>query len=422
MQGTYYTLMLGNTLAASFIWGINTLFLLDAGLSNLEAFAANAFFTAGMLIFEIPTGVVADTVGRRASYLIGTVTLAATTALYWLLWVWESPFWAWAIVSVLLGLGFTFFSGAVDAWLVDALTATGYSGSLESVFGRAQIVGGVAMLSGSVLGGVIAQFTDLGVPFLVRAAVLVVMFVVAALLMHDIGFTPDRSENPLQATRTVFRASVRYGLGNPPVRWLMLASPFTAGVGIYVFYALQPYLLELWGDEQAYTVAGLAAALLSGAAIVGGAIAPWVRKLFRRRTSSILLATVSSAVVLLGLGLVRNFWVAIALVAVWGIASAIDDPVHRAYLNDMIPSKQRATVLSFDSLMGSGGGVVFQPLLGRAADLGGYGASLIWSGVITAVAVPFVLLSRAQHARADTAREVNEGADAATDAGTDPTS
>ncbi|HYI51805.1 MAG TPA: MFS transporter [Microbacterium sp.] len=417
VQGTYYTLMLGNTLAASFIWGINTLFLLDAGLSNLEAFAANAFFTAGMLIFEIPTGVVADTVGRRASYLIGTVTLAGTTALYWMLWVWESPFWAWAIVSVLLGLGFTFFSGAVDAWLVDALTATGYHGSLEAVFGRAQIVGGIAMLSGSVLGGVIAQFTNLGVPFLVRACVLVVMFVVAALLMHDIGFTPERGENPLQATRTVFRASVKYGLGNPPVRWLMLASPFTAGVGIYVFYALQPYLLELWGDDQAYTVAGLAAALLSGAAILGGAIAPWVRKLFRHRTSSILLATISSAVVLLGLGLVRNFWVAIALVAVWGIASAIDDPVHRAYLNDMIPSKQRATVLSFDSLMGSGGGVVFQPVLGRVADVGGYGASLIWSGVITAIAVPFILLSRAQHASGDTARDVSDASGSAGEAG-----
>jgi MFS family permease len=307
---------------------------------------------------------------------------------------------------VLLGLGFTFFSGAVDAWLVDALKATGYQGSLESVFGRAQIVGGVAMLSGSVLGGVIAQATDLGVPFLIRGAILLVMFVVAALLMRDLGFVPDRSEGPLQATRTVFRASVRYGLGDPPVRWLMLTSPFTAGVGIYVFYALQPYLLELWGDEEAYTVAGLAAALLSGASILGGALASTVRKLFRRRTSVILLAAVSSAVVLIGLGLVRNFWVAIALVALWGIASAIDDPVHRAYLNDMIPSKQRATVLSFDSLMGSGGGVVFQPVLGRVADVGGYGTSLIWSGVISAVAVPFVLLSRAQRPAADTAREV----------------
>jgi len=412
VQGTYYTLMLGNTLAASFIWGVNTLFLLDAGLSNLEAFSANAFFTAGMLIFEIPTGVVADTVGRRASYLLGTLTLSVTTIMYWLLWVWQSPFWAWAVVSVLLGLGFTFFSGAVDAWLVDALKATGYEGTLETVFGRAQIVGGIAMLSGSVLGGVIAQVTNLGVPFLLRGAVLLLMLVVAALLMHDLGFTPDRSENPLRATRTVFRASIRYGLGNPPVRWLMLTSPFTAGVGIYVFYALQPYLLELWGDEEAYTVAGLAAALVSGAAILGGALAPWVRKLFHHRTSTILLATVSSALVLIGLGLVRNFWVAVALVALWGIASAIDDPVHRAYLNDMIPSKQRATVLSFDSLMGSGGGVVFQPVLGRVADVGGYGASMLWSGLISAAAVPFILLSRAQNSPADTAREVTDRADA----------
>ena len=82
IQRTYLTLMLGNTLAASFIWGINTIFLLDAGLSNLEAFAANAFFTAGMVLFEVPTGIVADTVGRRASYLLGTVTLSASTLLY----------------------------------------------------------------------------------------------------------------------------------------------------------------------------------------------------------------------------------------------------------------------------------------------------------------------------------------------------
>jgi len=406
VQGTYYTLMLGNTVAASFIWGINTLFLLDAGLTNLEAFSANAFFTAGMLIFEIPTGVVADTVGRRASYLLGTVTLATTTVLYWMLWVWHSPFWAWAVVSVLLGLGFTFFSGAVDAWLVDALKATGYEGSLETVFGRAQIVGGIAMLSGSVLGGIVAQATNLGVPFLIRGGILVLMLVVAALLMHDLGFQPDRSERPLRATRTVLRNSVRYGLGDPPVRWLMLTSPFTAGVGIYVFYALQPYLLELWGDEEAYTIAGLAAALLSGASIVGGALAPRVRALVRRRTSVILLATVASALVLIGLGFVQNFWFAVVLVALWGIASALDDPVHRAYLNDMIPSKQRATVLSFDSLMGSAGGVVFQPALGRAADVGGYGTSMIWSGVISAVAVPFVLLSRARQAPADTARQV----------------
>ena len=109
IQRTYLTLMLGNTLAASFIWGSTRCSLLDAGLSNLEAFAANAFFTAGMVIFEIPTGVVADTWGRRISYLLGTLTLAGSTLLYCLMWHFQAPFWAWAIVSMLIGLGFTFF-------------------------------------------------------------------------------------------------------------------------------------------------------------------------------------------------------------------------------------------------------------------------------------------------------------------------
>src|SRR5213078_293890 len=94
---TYFVLLLGNTLAPSLIWGINTIFLLDAGLSNLAPFAANAFFTAGMMVFEIPTGIVADTVGRRASYLLGTVTLAVSTLLYVLLWKIEAPFWEWAV-------------------------------------------------------------------------------------------------------------------------------------------------------------------------------------------------------------------------------------------------------------------------------------------------------------------------------------
>src|SRR3989442_5846483 len=125
---TYLVLLLGNTLAASLIWGINRLFLLDAGLSNLEAFAANAFFTAGMVVFEIATGIVADTWGRRVSYLLGTVSLAGSTLLYYVLWQTSAPFWQWAIVSMLLGLGFTFFSGAVEAWVVDALHFAQYPG------------------------------------------------------------------------------------------------------------------------------------------------------------------------------------------------------------------------------------------------------------------------------------------------------
>ncbi|MEV8149690.1 MFS transporter [Arthrobacter sp. NPDC080073] len=412
IQSIFLTLTLGNTLAASFIWGINTLFLLDAGLSNLEAFAANAFFTAGMVVFEVPTGVVADGWGRRVSFLLGTVTLAGSTYLYYLLWQLSAPFWWWAVVSVLLGLGFTFFSGAVEAWLVDALRFTGYDGGLETVLGRGQMVSGAAMLAGSVAGGVIAQVTNLGVPFLVRVGVLLAMFVVAFLLMRDVGFTPERSAHPLQATRAVLDASIENGLKNPPVRYVMLAAPFSAGVGIYVFYALQPYLLQLFGDRRAYSVAGLAAAIVAGAQVLGGWLAPRIRRLVRKRTTVLILSGVVSASILVVLGFTNVFWVALVLLTFWAMVDSAATPVRQAYVNDMIPSKQRATVLSFDSLMGSSGGVVVQPLLGRAADVYGYSASLAISGVVELIAVPFLLASRRQRSVADQANSSIAASDA----------
>ena len=139
VQRTYLTLLLFNTLAASLIWGINTLFLLDAGLNNTEAFTANAFFTFGFMIFEIPTDVVADLRGRRMSYLLGVITLMLSTLLYLFMWYRSARFWGWALSSMLLGLGFTFFSGAMEAWLVDALAYTGFKEHLESVLAKGEL-------------------------------------------------------------------------------------------------------------------------------------------------------------------------------------------------------------------------------------------------------------------------------------------
>jgi MFS family permease len=410
IQRTYLVLLLGNTLAASLIWGINTIFLLDAGLSNLEAFAANAFFTAGMVLFEVPTGIVADTVGRRASYLLGTVTLAATTLLYVLLWQVEAPFWQWAMVSLLLGLGFTFFSGAVEAWLVDALAATGFTGNLESVFGRGQVVTGVGMLTGSVAGGFIAEQTTLGVPFVIRGAILIAMFALAARLMHDVGFTPDQGGRPLVEMRKIASASIDYGWRVPAVKWLMVESLVVGGVGIYGFYALQPFLLELYGDPGAYQIAGLVAAIIAGAQIVGGLAAPWIRGLFHRRTSALIATGVLSVLTLGLIGLVDSFWGVVGLIVAWGLLGAASIPIRQTYLNGLIPSRQRATILSFDSMMGSTGGVWAQPVLGRAADAWGYPSSYLLSAGISALAIPFLALSRRQNAPADTVEVAKAGA------------
>jgi MFS family permease len=395
VRRTYYVLSAGNTLAASLIWGINTIFLLDAGLSNFEAFAANACFTAGMVLFEIPTGVVADHWGRRASFLCGTLTLATTTGLYVLLWQLRSTFVWWAIVSALLGLGFTFFSGATDAWLVDALTATRFQGQLEAVFAHGQVIFGAITLTGSVAGGYLAQLTNLGVPYLARVAILLGMFFVALIMMRDLGFTPARGERPVAEMKKILNSSVEHGLKVPAVRAIMLAGMFSGGVGLYVYYALQPHLLNLWGDPEAYGIAGLVAALVAGAQIIGGLLTPWIRRAVKRRTSALLILEALAVVILAVIGLTSNFWAVVVLIMLWGLLAFAGGPIRQAYLNGMIPSHQRATILSFDSLINSAGGIVAQPALGKSADVWGYQVSYLFSAAVSALALPFI--ARARH-------------------------
>jgi hypothetical protein len=299
-------------------------------------------------------------------------------------------------------LGFTFFSGAVEAWLVDALKETGFTGEIETVFGRGQIVTGIGMLAGSLAGGYIAAETTLGVPFVLRGAILVIMFGVAFRLMHDVGFTPERGGRLIAEMRKIAGASVNFGWRVPAVKWLMLEALFIGGVGIYVFYAMQPYLLELYGDPEAYQVAGLVAAAVAGAQILGGMLAPRIRRLFRRRTSALLLTASGTVLTLLAIGVVESFGGVLALVVVWGLLFAATMPIRQAYINGLIPSRQRATILSFDSLMASSGGVWAQPVLGKAADAWGYPSSYLMSAGISALALPCLLLSRRQNAPADT--------------------
>ena len=224
------------TSSASVIWGVNTLFLLDAGLDIFQVFVANAAFTAGMVLFEIPTGVVADTAGRRFSFLLSTVTLMAGTPAYVAIAAAGGGLLAFVIASLVLGLGFSFYSGAVEAWVVDALGATGYAGQLDRVFAR-PMVSGAAMLAGSI-GGVLGS-VNLGWPFIVRAALLAAVFVtgLACDARHRLHAArdnrpsdPRRDEEGARRERDVRREE-------PPVRLLMIVAFFQ---GAFLMWAFTP--------------------------------------------------------------------------------------------------------------------------------------------------------------------------------------
>jgi MFS family permease len=389
------------TLSASVIWGVNALFLLDAGLDIFQVFIANAAFTAGMVLFEIPTGVVADTSGRRRSFLLSAVTLLVSTLGYVAIAALGGGLVWFVADSLLLGLGFSFYSGAVEAWLVDALAATGYQGQLERVFARGQMVSGAAMLVGSVGGGVLGSL-DLAWPFVVRSVLLGAVAVVGLRVMHDVGFAPRTTSLAAipAEMRRVLQASMEFGWRARPVRLLMLVALVQGVFTVWGWYAWQPYLLALLGRDAVW-VAGVVSALTALATIAGNALVEVLTSFCGRRTTLLLAAMAVLAATAVGVGLAGSFWPAVVLLLVLSAAEGVAMPVQQAYLHQVIPSAQRATVVSSVSLVSSAGGIGGQLGLGWIARAQSVAAGYVAGGLAMLLALPPLLRLRWMRAPAD---------------------
>ena len=409
----YFTLAGLYTLSAALIWGVNTLFLLDAGLSFFEVFVANAAFSAGMVLFEVPTGVVADTLGRRVSFLLSVAVLAATTLLYVALAEVDAGVVAFAIVSVGIGLGYTFYSGAMEAWLVDALSATGYYGLLDRIFARGQQVTGVAMLIGTVGGGLLGQI-DLSLPYLVRTALLVAVFGVAYFVMYDLGFEPRRvpvSALPAEVRKNA-RVGIEFGWRQRNLRLLILASAVQMGFFSWAFYASQPYLLSLL-ESDAIWVAGLVAAGIALSTIAGNQLVTVASRYCGRRTTLLLAAAGVQTAAAVVIGLAGSFWVALAALLLVTASVGVTSPVHSAYLHHIAPSSQRATVVSFDSMVTNVGGIGGQVGLGALGEARSVGSAFVVGGLATAAALPLLGQLRSLGGPADDITDERAGAESA---------
>jgi len=392
---TNYLLISGlYTLSTSVIWGVNTLFLLDAGLDILEVFIANAVFTGSMAVFEIPTGVLADTRGRRASFLLSVVIVCVGTLGYVAASWMGGGLLLFCLMSVVLGLGYTFYSGAVEAWLVDALQATGYTGQLDHVFARGATVSGAAMLLGSIAGGLLGSI-DLSIPYLTRSGLLVVVYGIAFFTMRDLGFTARAKtlkEMPGEMRR-IARISITYGWNTRPVKLLMMAALVQSIIMAWGFYAWQPYFLDLLGRDLTW-VAGIIAALIALATIVGNSVVEWASRFCGKRTTLLLWAAGIQTIAIVCVGLVSSFTLAVAFYLLAMASMGVWGPVRQAYMHGSIPSGQRASVISFDSLITSSGSVVGQVGLARLAQLQSLAAGYVVGGITTVLVMPIVLSLR----------------------------
>ena len=404
---TYLVLSGLFTLSASLIWGINTLFLLEAGLSIFEVFVANAAFTAAMALLEVPTGVVADTRGRRASFLLSELTLALGTLAYVGVELIDGGLLLFSLAGIILALGYTFYSGAVEAWLVDALKATGFKGELDVVFARAASVASVAMIIGTIGGGVMGQ-VDLALPYLGRAALVLVALGVGFRTMHDLGFSPRtlKFKGIIGEMKKVAAAGMSFGWRTPAVKLLVIEAFFTMGFFSWAWYAWQPYFLELYG-ENAVWLSGVIAALFSLAGIAGNSLVSRLAVPGRRRTTLLLGATVVFSSSMVATGVIQSFWLTVPIFLVGAAASGLMHPIRQTYLHASIPTSERATLVSFDSLVGSVGAVGGQTGLGYLSQERSIPAGFVLGGITTFVALPLFSRLRALKEPAD---EITHGA------------
>jgi len=401
----FYILTGAHTLAASIIWGVNTLFLLDSGLDIVQVFLVNAVFTAAMTIFEIPTGAVADTKGRRTSLVWSSVMLFFGTLGYLAAGTWGGGFAAFAAASVLLGLGFTFFSGAAEAWAVDELIFLGEKSAGAALFAKAATTSSITMLAGTVTGGLLGSL-DYRIPYLLRAALFLLMLGLALFAMPERGWKPDgRALSPMARVRLTLEDTVRYGLRVRSLRRLMGIS-FLLGIFlIWGFYALQPYVTELAGKPGAAWFSGLVTALITLSQILGQLLVGRQNKqgaaVSAKLSGAMLIATMGALITgLAGLNFLRTFGdllaPALAIVGLMLLMGSLGyaGPFLRDALHSRIPSEKRATIVSLDSLVSSGGAIIGQPALGAVAGRFGISFGYLAGAVLFLLTQPILALFR----------------------------
>jgi MFS family permease len=391
------------TLAASTIWSINSLFLKNAGLGFFSIMLVNTTFTFGQIIFEVPTGVVADTIGRKAALLFGVGTILVSTLAYVgaAVYGWGLPVFIGA--SIFLGLGFTFQVGTVDAWLYDALTYVGWEGGRERIFAWGGEVAGVSGALGIAFGGIFLANINLDYPYIARAVLLAVAFIVIAIFVKDLGFTPRAFTVSRfgEESRKIFRDGLRYGWKNPVVRSMFWVSGLQGLFWIFAFYGSQLYWPVLLGRNLVWVVGAIGEAVFL-AGIVGYSLAGRVMngKNGRRRAGRVLAAiTGLEGLLVVGIGLVGVFtsaasrgWSILAVaVTMWilgSILNSIGQPIRQVFMNEQIPSAERATILSVDALFGDVGGTIGQPGLGYLGQEAGIGVAWTLGALAVLLSTP----------------------------------
>lgn len=363
----------------------------DAGLTPFQLLAAGIVLESSVFIFEIPTGVLADTVSRRLSVVTGTLI----TALGWITMGLFPSFEGVLAGQFLFGFGFTFLSGANEAWLADEVGEERAAAIYPQAAQWQQAARVAGVLTGAGLG-----LAHAGLPFIVGGVGQLLVAIVLLFTMTERGWqpTPAGDRSSVSAVRSVLAEAWQVARRGRMVR---------AALGVALLFGASSEAFDrLWGYHLIETIGlptGLNETILFGAIAVASQVGGFAMIALGRRLTAegnrasaarlLSLLYAAAVVVPLSFAFAPAAGVAIALVTLHQWTAAAESPFFMAWVNRGLDSRTRATVLSGLGQANSMGQVASGLLFAGIAATGGVTLALVVGALLVA---PAVLLVRTQ--------------------------
>ncbi len=391
----YLLLEFSASLLFSFIFTVDSLYQITVvRLNPLQLVLVGTILEGTIFLCEIPTGALADVKSRRLSIIIGYFLIGIGFVVEGAL-----PFFATvAAAQVLWGLGYTFTSGATQAWIADEV-GTERAGEAYLRGAQAANVGGLVAIPLSVLLG----RTDAGLPVVVGGMGMVLLAVLLTLVMPEQGFEPA----PAQDRRTLGRMletiqDTRQLARRQPALRALLGIGFFYGFysegldRLWTAHLMQNFAMPWSGILQPVVWMGIIRAVHLGISVLA-------TELTRRASGhpsfslpGVLAASATLIVLALcAFGLTGAFWVALILYWFVQVLRSIAGPLHDAWLNERIDdSHVRATVFSVGSQADAIGQISGGPLVGVIGNTLSVRAALVASGLMLSPVLPLYGLAR----------------------------
>ncbi len=320
-------------------------FLMRHGLNLFEVNLVNACYFTAIFLCEIPTGVFADVFGRKHSFVAacGLMSLALFVC-------GSSQTLAGFITAELIcAIASTFESGAFQSWLVDSLKHHGYHGPFNRIFGREQLIRQVAGAISAIIGSYLYAIHPT-LPWYLSSGILIVTMVAAHRVMKEDYFVRTAKlswRGGLTSMRDTAIASIRYGMSDRSVRFVLIVTGITAFAVMGFNMYWQPFFV-MRGVHERYL--GYIFGSIMVAIGIGSHMASWRREKTNEK-KLIVWSMACAGVLAIASTMVPGMWLALLIFLLHEVPRGAWSPLKDSYLHARIPSSERATISSFCSMI-----------------------------------------------------------------------